>query len=236
RPYFQQEVDHVIDVRLDDRGHVLRGSGTFTYRNNSPNALDTLWIHLWPNAYRDRSTALCAQKDGHNEFSLHFAQPEDRGFIDSLDFNSAGQRIDWGYHPTHPDIAWLVLPETLRTGEQTSITTPFRVAVPNAQFSRLGHSGQAYYITQWYPKPAVYNADGLHAMPYLDQGEFYAEYGSYDVSITLPANYVVGATGLLQDTPAEEAWMDSLAGLPLMLDGTNAFPPSFGSTKTLRFR
>src|SRR5690606_16051204 len=74
RPYFQQEVDHVIDVRLDDRGHVLRGSGTFTYRNNSPNALDTLWIHLWPNAYRDRSTALCAQKDGHNEFSLHFAQ------------------------------------------------------------------------------------------------------------------------------------------------------------------
>lgn len=73
RPYSQQQVDHVIDVRLDDRAHVLRGSGTFTYHNNHPDALDTLWIHLWPNAYRDRSTALCAQKDRHNDLRLHFA-------------------------------------------------------------------------------------------------------------------------------------------------------------------
>src|SRR5690606_3659586 len=107
RPYSQQQVDHVIDVRLDDRAHVLRGSGTFTYHNNHPDALDTLWIHLWPNAYRDRSTALCAQKDRHNDLRLHFAQPGDRGSIDSLDFNSGGRRIHWGYHPTHPDIAWL---------------------------------------------------------------------------------------------------------------------------------
>ena len=58
--------------------------------------------------------------------------------------------------------------------------------------------GQQYLMTQWFPKPAVYDRDGWHQMPYLDQGEFYAEFGNFDVSITLPENYVVGATGVLQ--------------------------------------
>ena len=49
--------------------------------------------------------------------------------------------------------------------------------IPDAKFSRLGHVGQSYMITQWYPKPAVYDKDGWHKMPYLDQGEFYSEFG-----------------------------------------------------------
>lgn len=73
--YFQQQVDHVIDVRLDDRAHVLHATQTFTYHNNSTTTLDTLWIHLWPNAYRDRSTELCRQKDAQNDHDLHFAKP-----------------------------------------------------------------------------------------------------------------------------------------------------------------
>ena len=49
----------------------------------------------------------------------------------------------------------------------------------------MGHEGQSYMITQWYPKPAVYDSKGWHEMPYLDQGEFYSEFGSFDVHITL---------------------------------------------------
>ncbi len=236
QPYFQQQVDYVIDVRLDDQAHILHASEVFTYHNNSPAALDTLWIHLWPNAYRDRNTALCRQKDAQNDFDLHFAKEEERGWIDSVDFRAGGLKLAWALDAKNPDIAWIKLNEPLASGGSVQITTPFRVKIPNAKFSRLGHTGQAYYITQWYPKPAVFDNAGWHAMPYLNQGEFYSEFGSFDVSITLPSNYVVGATGLLQDNPYEEAWMDSLAQLPAPSSRSNAFPPSASTTKTLRFK
>ncbi|HEX2617334.1 MAG TPA: M1 family metallopeptidase, partial [Flavobacteriales bacterium] len=190
-----------------------------------------------PNAYRDRNTALCQQHDAQDNFLPHFATDAQRGFIDSLDFSTEGTKLVWGYHPQYVDIGWIKLPQPLRPGEQIAIHTPFRVKVPSARISRLGHTGQAYYITQWFPKPAVFDRKGWHAMPYLTQGEFYSEFGSYDVSITLPANYVVGATGE-QQNPAENAWMDSLAQQPpafVLGRGGDPFPPSDQRVKTLRF-
>ncbi|MBL7986422.1 MAG: M1 family metallopeptidase, partial [Flavobacteriales bacterium] len=202
-------------------------------------------IHLWPNAYKDHSTALCEQLDGMNEFGLHFATPEQRGYIDSLDFRSNDVKLEWGQDPENPDIGWIKLPKTLATGERITISTPFHVKIPSASFSRLGHAGQAYYITQWYPKPAVCDREGWHAMPYLTQGEFYSEFGSFDVRITLPANYVVGATGELQDKE-ERSWLDSLSAVPYADDENfylrkqrsrlNSIPTSSIRTKTLRFK
>lgn len=243
--YFQQRVDHRIQVRLDDVRHTLHAYEEFDYHNNAPVALDTIWVHLWPNAYKDRSTALCKQQDAANEPGLHFAPAEDRGHIDSLDFRWNGTPLAWGLHPNHIDIGWIKLPVPLVPGASITIGTPFHVKIPDGRFSRLGHSGQAYYITQWFPKPAVYDAQGWHAMPYLNQGEFYSEYGRYDVSITLPANYVVGATGVLQNEQEREL-MDRMAsgewkypepmtdintGKPLY----NNFPASSTQMKTLRY-
>lgn len=242
--HFQQRVDYAIEARLDDKAHMLRASERFTYTNNSPRALDTLWIHLWPNAYRDRSTALCAQLDGTGDLDLHFAEEQDRGWIDSLDFRSGGSKLAWGPDPLNIDIAWLALPQPLAPGASITIGTPFRVKIPHARFSRLGHIGQAYYITQWYPKPAVYDREGWHPMPYLTQGEFYSEFGSFDVSITLPANYVVGATGEMLDGDAEKEWMvnaHKASDLPPLVKGIrpaprDSFPASSPEMKTLRFK
>lgn len=241
--YFQQKVDYMIHVRIDDRAHVLHADESFTYHNNSTTTLDTLWIHLWPNAYRDRTSALCEQLDGHGELDLHFATEEERGWIDSLDFKADDVKATWGYHPKHADIGWIKLKTPLPPGQRVRISTPFRVKIPDGKFSRLGHTGQAYYITQWYPKPAVYDAQGWHAMPYLTQGEFYSEFGSFDVSITLPKNYIVGATGVLQNQQ-ETQWLDSLARVPyheeqyweniVSITRYKALPSS-ANTKTLRF-
>jgi aminopeptidase N len=79
------------------------------------------------------------------------------------------------------------------------ISTDFKVKLPS-YFSRSGFADGEFMVTQWYPKPAVFDKDGWHEFPYLDMGEFYSEYGDYKVNITLPSNYVVGATGVLQNT------------------------------------
>src|SRR5690606_4594285 len=107
-----------------------------------------------------------------------------RGFIDSLDFR-VNDRVATLMATEAIDIGKLLLQEPLLPGDSILIATPFRVKIPRT-FSRLGHSGQSYQISQWFPKPAVYDARGWHPLPYLDQGEFYSEFGSYDVTITIP--------------------------------------------------
>jgi hypothetical protein len=195
---WQQEVNYTLKVTLDDQSHMLRGSEEFVYTNNSPNTLEFIYIHLWPNAYKNKHTALARQLMMSGKDYLFRNDPEYQGFIDSLNFEVGGISAQLTYDAKHIDIAKLTLPKPLAPGEKAVVKTPFRVKLPSGQVSRMGHIDQTYQITQWYPKPAVYDETGWHPMPYLNQGEFYSEYGTFDVSITLPENYTVGATGDLQ--------------------------------------
>ena len=195
---WQQEVNYTIKVTLDDQLLMLRGSEEVVYTNNSPATLNSLYIHLWPNAYKNKNTALAKQLMMSGKDYLFRNDPEYQGFIDSLDFKADGTSVKLTYDAKHIDIAVLTLNKPLAPGEKVVITTPFRVKLPSGEVSRMGHIGQTYQITQWYPKPAVYDEKGWHPMPYLNQGEFYSEYGSFDVSITLPEDYTVGSTGDLQ--------------------------------------
>jgi len=231
---FQQSVSYRIEVALNDVDHYLDGFIRMDYGNNSPVALDTVWVHLWPNGYKDRFSGLCNQKVGHNDFDLYFASPEDKGMIDSLDFKIDGKKARWGYHERYEDIAWILPNENLSPGASISITTPFRVKIPSGKLSRLGHIGQSYQITQWYPKFAVFDDQGWHTMPYLNQGEFFSEFGNFNVFITLPKNYVVGATGELQNAN-ELAWLNKLAAQPIDPNADNNFPSSSKEMKTLHF-
>ena len=208
--YFQQEVNHKIDVVLNDVNHTLIAQQTIEYTNNSPNDLDILWFHIWPNAYKNNSTKLAKHELDNGNTELWYAEEDERGYISDLNFTINGKRVEWKFHPDHIDICKLILNKPIRAGESITIKTPFKVKIPNAKFSRLGHVEQSYMITQWYPKPAVYDQDGWHIMPYLSQGEFYSEYGSFNVSITLPMNYTVGSTGDLQNKE-EKIRLDSLA-------------------------
>ncbi len=204
--YWQQEVNYKIDVKLNDVTNTLTAFEEFEYVNNSPQALDFLYIHVWPNAYKDGSTALAKQKYSGGDGSLTFAKEVDRGWIDSLDFKVNGVSLKWEYDTKHIDIVKLYLNSSLAPGTRVKISTPFKVKIPSAEFSRLGHVGESFQITQWYPKPAVYDKNGWNQMPYLNQGEFYSEYGSFDVKITVPKNYLVAATGDLQ-TESEVAFL-----------------------------
>jgi hypothetical protein len=252
KPYFQQEVNYTIKVNLDDTKHTLTGDISFEYINHSPDQLSEIWVHLWPNAFKNRRSAFCKQKLRQGKADFYFAKDTDLGSIKSLDFMVDGAKAAWKYDPQNPDIARIPLASPLKSGGKIVVTTPFVVKIP-ASFSRLGHVGTSYQITQWYPKPAVYDRDGWHAMPYLDQGEFYSEFGSFDVKITLPENYVVGATGMLQNA-AEWAFLskkeaETRAVMATLEETTkttkrkrvdtndlDSFPPSANTFKTLHYK
>lgn len=242
--YFQQDVSYQIDVKLDDKNHILRGFETIQYKNNSTQSLSTIYMHVWPNAYKNSQTALAQQLKRNEGDKLAKADSKDLGSIDSLDFKVNGSAIQWEYDPVHIDIVLLHLATPLAPGQQIAISTPFKVKIPSGSLSRLGHIGQSYQITQWYPKPAVFDQNGWNAMPYLNQGEFYSEFGSFDVKITVPANYVVGATGELK-TASEVAFLETKVAeskkkleklLKEETDRSKNFPESASTWKTIQYK
>jgi len=238
--YWQQEVNYTIDVSLNDKEHTLTGFEKIEYINHSPDTLRFIWFHCWPNAYKNDKTAYTDQTLGNGNTKFYFSDKEQKGYINRLDFkvnNTTAQTED---HPEHIDILKVILPAPLPPGQKAIITTSFNTRLPY-NFSRGGYDGQSYQATQWYPKPAVYDKNGWHPMPYLDQGEFYSEFGSFDVLISVPKNYVVAATGELQDKEELE-WVkarSSFSWLPAkdkMKDGVELFPESSKESKTIRYR
>jgi hypothetical protein len=204
-PYWQQQVNYKIDVTLNDTDNTLDGFVKMDYYNNSPDTLYFIWIHLWPNAFKNDKTAFTDQDLENGSTDFYFSNANKRGYINRLNFKVNGEQAKTTDHPKHQDIIKIILPKPIAPKTSSKIETPFHVKLPY-NFSRGGHIKQAYQITQWYPKPAVYDRKGWHPMPYLDQGEFYAEFGNYEVQITLPANYVIAATGDLQDE-REKEWL-----------------------------
>ena len=235
--YWQQEVNYTLAVSLNDQAHSLTATAEIEYINHSPHELTFIYFHLWPNAYKNNTTALAKQQLINKKRDFQFAPDSARGYIEGLDFKINGQQAQLEIDPENIDIGKLILNQPLPSGQRIRISTPFRVKLPNS-FSRLGHVGQSYQITQWFPKPAVYDHKGWHPMPYLDQGEFYSEFGRFDVSITLPANYLVAATGNLQN-PDELQRLDSLSSITaeqrIFRQDEDVFPPSAPKTKTLRY-
>ncbi len=239
--YFQQQVNYTISVTLNDKEHSLKGFEELEYTNHSSDTLHYIYFHLWPNAYKNNQTCLAKQFLQLGEKSFYFSKPEERGFMDSLNFQINGTSCQWKIDNDTIDIAIVYLNEPLLPNQSIKISTPFYVKIPNARFSRLGHTGNAYYITQWYPKPAVYDRYGWHPMPYLHNGEFYSEFGSFDVSITVPENYVVAATGNRIDDEKENTFIQKRIELTKRLIEkkdtaiSNQFPPSSKTYKTVRF-
>lgn len=197
QPYWQQELRYDIRAELDEGEKTITAFETIVYKNHSPHTLDFIWFHIWPNAYRHDSTALrmqirndAARADKETQAGF--------GAIDGLSFQVDGQpaRTEAHDNPQYIDIIKVLLNEPLASGDSVTISTPFKVTLP-PYFSRSGYAGTQIMACQWYPKPAVFDQTGWHAFPYLDMGEFYSEYADFNVTLTVPAAYVIGATGSL---------------------------------------
>src|SRR5919112_1390888 len=207
--YWQQRVDYVIRASLDTVANTVTGDERITYHNRSPDTLRYLWLQLDQNLFKSSSRG--AQLfDQNSRFGTRGAE----GGV-TLTRVMSGTLPGTGRRPSaRTALKYLVngtvmridLPRPLPPGgrELLEIGWSFPFG-PNS--NRMGieqiDGSYVYEVAQWYPRLAVYDdVRGWNTDQYLGQGEFYLEYGSFDVSLTVPANMLVAATGTLQN-PAQ---------------------------------
>ncbi len=208
--YWQQRADYHIVATLDPAHNEIRGREGIRYTNNSPDALPYVWVYLEQN--------ICAPGSVTNLLN----QPPLAFLGSSFDFSCQGfaggltldaVRVDG--KETRGEVFGTTmridLPVPLRTGASAQLDFGWHFAVPPQGAGRMGHDGPLYEIAQWYPRVAVYDdLRGWNHEPYIGAGEFYLEYGSFDVSLTVPSTYIVAATGQLKNagevlTPTQSA-------------------------------
>jgi len=199
--YWQQKVDYRIDASLDPVTQLLTGSETIRYTNNSPLALSTLWLKLDANLCdpASKSQVLAVPPLLFGDSVFDFTCTDGSGI--SLDRVAAGDRdLE---HEVLGTIARVDLPHPLPPGSRTEIEIDWRMTLPEYGYGRMGRDGTLYQVAQWYPRVAVYDdVSGWNLTPFLGAGEFYQEYGDFQVVLTVPDNFVVTATGTIQNPNA----------------------------------
>ena len=195
---WQQQVDYSITCRLDDQAHLLEAESSITYHNNSPDELLSLMFHTWMNTFTQPSSPYSRQLEYLGIDSRFRLKQEEQGGYTRLQFFYKEKLLKYQFIDSTHEILQLVLPEGIKPGQTINLQVNFTLKIPK-NISRGGRIGQAYQMTQWYPKLALYDSLGWHTMPYLEFGEYYNEFGDYEVSIELPANYLVASTGTLED-------------------------------------
>ncbi|HEU5153250.1 MAG TPA: M1 family metallopeptidase [Gemmatimonadales bacterium] len=197
--YWQQRVDYRISAKLDPVRNELVGSETIHYVNRSPDALPYLWMFLEQNMCEPGSIT-----NRLNQPPLVFLGSvfdfSCKGFHGGLTLEAVrnlGRELPREVFGTTMRVD---LPKPLPPGGMSDLEIRWRFPVPDYGGGRMGHDGTLYEFGQWYPRMAVYDdVRGWNHEPYIGAGEFYLEYGRFDVSISLPATYVVAATGRLQN-------------------------------------
>ncbi|MDP7029436.1 MAG: M1 family metallopeptidase [Phycisphaerales bacterium] len=207
--YWQQQVDYDIDVTLDTQTHRLVGTERITYHNNSPDTLHWLWVQLDQNRFRPdargRQSRRAPDLEGGMSFDdlrYHLGRAKFEGGADVGRVQSSdGMDLP---HVIDGTMMRIDLPTPLKPGRRFQFDIDWTSAiVPDHIAGRSGYEtfddGRTLYqIAQWFPRLAAYtDYDGWQTRPFLGRGEFTLEFGDYDVNITAPANFLVGATGEL---------------------------------------
>jgi hypothetical protein len=198
--YWTNTAHYDLSATLDPETATLRGEATIRYRNNSPDTLRRVLVHLRQNVYkegviRNRSVEVTGG------MPLDTVRVGDRG-LNAIANQQDLRRYGAGYATDGTRMA-LFLPEPLMPRDSVSFSIDWHFQVPGADNFRMGQDGEVFYIAYWYPQVAVYDdLQGWTAEPYQGNGEFYMGYGSYDVDITVPEGWLVGATGTLQNAEA----------------------------------
>ena len=212
--YWQQHVDYTMEINMDVNTYQYNGTQKLVYTNNSPDVLNRVFYHLYPNAFQpgsemdaraqsiadpDRRMApnFGTKEEPNYQSRISKLNPDEIGFIKVSSLTQNGKALQY---KTVGTVLVVDLVEPIKPGEKTTFDMVFNAQVP-VQIRRSGRNnseGVALSMAQWYPKLAEYDTEGWHADPYIAR-EFYGVWGDFDVKITIDKNYTVGGTGYLQN-------------------------------------
>jgi hypothetical protein len=209
--YWQQQADYVISVELDEQSKHISGSETITYSNHSPDRLEYLWLQLDPNIFSPEShsvtTTLAPDVESPSFESLRrtLERPQFDGSCKITSVTDASREPL--AHTIVGTMMRVDLSEALEPGGRTTFSVDWNYAINDAKKigGRTGYEGfddgnAIFEIAQWFPRMAAYtDVNGWQHKQYLGGGEFTLEFGDYVVSITVPGDHVVAATGVLQN-------------------------------------
>ncbi len=205
-PLSQRVVAYQIDAKYDPAKHTVSATETLTYHNLTGQPLDRFPFHLYLNAFQPKSTWIHeAHRDGNFRASrVDEWKPEDYGANDVTSFEVVGMgdltkqmkfvAPDDG-NPDDKTVFEVKLPHPLAPGQDVQFKIKFKATFPQV-IARTGYKRTFLLAGQWFPKVGVWwhgqwNCHQFHALT-----EFFADFGTYDVKVTLPKNYVIGATGV----------------------------------------
>jgi hypothetical protein len=190
--YWQQWAEYKLEAELNPVSKRMTGRGTIAYSNHSPDTLRTVYIQLLQNIY--------APNARHNT-SVPWAVEGielDRVAAQGTDLAATAGEVP-GYEVSGT-IMRLRLPKPLPPGGTADFAFAWKLRVPPDGAPRGGQDGEVFYMNYWYPQMAVYDdINGWQIDQYFGNAEFYMGYGNYDVSLTVPAGWLVAATGTLQN-------------------------------------
>lgn len=195
--------DYDIAVTLDTEAGTLAGRQRVRWTHGGGEAIPELLFHLYWNAWRnDRSTWMLEDRVRDGRELKGRPRPEDWGWLTVDSVRLEGEELIDGARYLAPDdgnpedrTVWGVrLPRAVGAGETVELELEWRAKVPRT-FDRTGFRGDDYFIAHWFPQLCVMKDAGSRCHQFHAATEFFADYGSYDVAITLPERFVVGATG-----------------------------------------
>ncbi|MBK7410784.1 MAG: M1 family metallopeptidase [Saprospirales bacterium] len=214
---WQQRVQYEMDIDFEVKTHQYSGTQKLTYFNESPDQLDRVFYHLYLNAFQpgsamDVRSRTIPDPDFRVLDRISRLKPDEIGYQKIISLTQDGKPLTYHVEGTILEVA-LAVP--IEPGDSTVFEMEFEAQVP-PQIRRNGRDseeGVDYSMSQWYPKMCNYDYQGWHANPYIAR-EFYGIFGSFDVTIHIDRNYVVAATGYLQN-PQETGYGYENIDLPL---------------------
>ena len=213
----ERVADYQIDATLDPVRHTVAGKQKLTWRNRSAVQVRSVYLHLYMNAFESANSTFFTELRRRGGGGI---KEGEWGHIDLRSVAQGGAKVPWSF--VHPDggpaqdhtVVRLDLPAPVAAGASTTLDIDFLTQLPRVH-ARTGYFGSFHLVGQWFPKIGVLELPGergataprWNVHEFHLNSEFYADFGNYDVRLTAPKDYTVGATGELQGAPTEKNGM-----------------------------